>query len=280
MDDILTIRDVSTRLKLGERTVTAMLSEGEVPGFKLRGQWRIRREDFEQWLVRVAGGETVQAATKAILSSSGATSSGIGIDAPPIDAAEEAAVPALGGGGISALTKRVPQTELHRRFLDALGDRVLEHGDLSAKPLDARLAPPLPARIRLYIFNATRPPGGRPLGEHKVQLIVPGQCRADRGSFDQTGGRIVLLAGYAAEEEVFILWDAGLYADFAWSRNVQVRAGTIIEATAGKIAEQERRLRPASGQAETEVVLACPPERLADALERRVEITRDRMARS
>ncbi len=24
------------------------------------------------------------------------------------------------------------------------------------------------------------------------------------------------------EEDVFILWDAGLYPDFAWSRNVQV----------------------------------------------------------
>ena len=179
---------------------------------------------------------------------------------------------------VQPLTERVSQTELHRRFLDALEGAVRSHVELDQKPLEADLAAPLPSRIRLYIFNATRPPGGRPLGEHKVQLIVPGQRRGTRACFDQSDGRIVLLAGYSAEENVFVLWDAGLYADFAWSRNVQVKAETLIQATAGKIAEQKRRLRPAGGNAVTETLLACPPSRLAEALARRVEITRDRMA--
>ena len=180
---------------------------------------------------------------------------------------------------MQALTERVSQTELHQRFVDALGSAVRFHGVLDRKPLEADLAAPLPARIRLYIFNATRPPGGRPLGEHKVQLIVPGQRRGTRASFDQSCGRIVLLAGYAAEENVFVLWDAGLYGDFAWSRNVQVRTETLIQASAGKIAEQERRLRPVDGNALTETVLACPPTRMTEALVRRLQITRDRMAR-
>lgn len=276
LDDILTIRDVAARLKLGERTVMAMLGAGELPGFKLRGQWRLRRRDFDQWLSSVAAGGNVVTVTTQILRS---------VTPPPPLAGEPAdVVPAEEGDdvepGMSALTERVSQTELHRRFLKALGGSVKAHGPLDAKPLEADLASPLPSRIRLYIFNATRPPGGRPLGEHKVQLIVPGQGRAERGSFDQTGGRIVLLAGYAAEENVFVLWDAGLYTDFAWSRNVQVKASAIIEATAGKIAEQERRLRPADGNAVTETLLACPPARLADALVRRVAMTRDRMAGS
>lgn len=181
--------------------------------------------------------------------------------------------------GVPPLTERISQTELHRRFLDALGDVVRSHGVLNRKPLEADLAAPLPSRIRLYIFNATRPPGGRPLGEHKVQLIVPGQRRGDRGNFDHSGGRMVFLAGYAAEESVFVLWDAGLYTDFAWSRNVQVKTQTLIQATAGKVAEQHRRLRPTSWNAVTETVLACPPMRLTEALARRVEITRNRMAR-
>ena len=181
--------------------------------------------------------------------------------------------------GLKPLTERVSQTELHRRFLDALTGSVRSHGALDRKPLEAHLAAPLPSRIRLYIFNATRPPGGRPLGEHKVQLIVPGHQRGTRGSFDQSGGRIVVLAGYAAEENVFVLWDAGLYSDFAWSRNVQVKADTLIQASAGKIAEQDRRLRPTGGSTVTETLLACPPTRLAEALVRRLEITRDRMAR-
>lgn len=278
LDDILTIRDVATRLKLGERTVTAMLTDGELPGFKLRGQWRLRHDHFERWLAGVAAGRNVLAVTSEIMSSD---------SQPPPLAVPNSQTPNPQadrdmdtGGAMNLLTERVPQAELHRRFVRALGAGVRSHTDFEQKPLEADLIAPLPSRVRLYIFNATRPPGGRPLGEHKVQLIVPGQKRGQRASFDQTGGRIVLLAGYAAEEDVFVLWDAGLYADFAWSRNVQVKATTIIEATAGKIAEQERRLRPAGGDAVTETLLACPPARLADAVVRRVEITRDRMARA
>ncbi len=277
MDEILTIREVAARLKLGERTITAMLAGGELPGFKVRGQWRLRRIDFDRWLDAVANGGKAEAVTAEILAGSAE-------EAPPVPQSRPSPEPAppckdADGEKIEPLTQRVSQVELHRRFLAALGNGVRSHAELDSKPLEAELASPLPPRIRLYIFNATRPPGGRPLGEHKIQLIVPGQGRDERGNFDQGGGRIVLLAGYAAEEDVFVLWDAGLYSDFAWSRNVQVKAPTIIEATAGKIAEQERRLRPADGPAVTETLLACRPERLADAIIRRVEMTRQRMMR-
>jgi hypothetical protein len=178
------------------------------------------------------------------------------------------------------LSERVPQPLLHRRFIDALDPAaVLSHSPWEEKPFNIDLAAPLPQRVRLYIYNATQPPGGRPLGEHKVQLIVPGQKRSDRASFDNTDGRIVLLAGYAAEEDAFVLWDAGLYSDFAWSRNVQVRAETIIQASAGKLAFQERRLRPRSGRPIIEAVLAAKPRLLAQAIIRRMELTRERMLR-
>lgn len=277
MDDILTIRDVAARLKLGERTITAMLAEGELPGFKLRGQWRLRKSDFERWLAAVANGGKAEAVTAAILSAS--EEPALSPPAPLAEATQDPASDSAEPEKVEPLTKKVSQVELHRRFITALGPKVQSHTELDHKPLEAELLSPLPPRIRLYIFNATRPPGGRPLGEHKVQLIVPGQKRGERAGFDQSGGRIVLLAGYAAEEDVFVLWDAGLYTDFAWSRNVQVKAPTIIQATAGKIAQQERRLRPSEGPAVTETLLACRPERLADAVARRVEITRERMMR-
>ena len=89
----------------------------------------------------------------------------------------------------------------------------------------------------------------------------------------------MLLIGYAADEDVFILWDAGLYPDFAWSRNVQVKAGTIIEASAGKLATQERQLRPATGRATIETVLAVKSRRLSEALIKRMDLTRERMLR-
>ena len=255
--------------------MTAKVGSGEWLGCRARRRGRGGRDRFEWRLERVPSARDLQALSREIIGKGPRSvvemihGRVMSLDAENLSANED----------VSRLAERVPQAELHRRFLTALGNAVRSHGVLDRKPLEAELAAPLPPRIRLYIFNATRPPGGRPLGEHKVQLIVPGQRRGTRASFDQSGGRIVLLAGYAAEEDVFVLWDAGLYSDFAWSRNVQVKAETLIRATAGKIAEQERRLRPADGNAVTEILLACPPMRLVEALVRRLEMTRDRMVR-
>jgi excisionase family DNA binding protein len=49
-DDVLTIKDVAAILKLAEKTVYAMAKEGELPAFKVRGQWRIRKVDFDRWM--------------------------------------------------------------------------------------------------------------------------------------------------------------------------------------------------------------------------------------
>lgn len=178
------------------------------------------------------------------------------------------------------LTRKLSQEELHAAFVDALGSNVVRIvNELNEKPLELDLRSPLPQRVRVYMYNATRPPGGRPLGEHKVQLIVPGQGRGDRGNFDNRDGRIVLLVGYAVEDDVFTLWDAGLYVDFAWSRNVQVKVETIVRASAGKLATQDRLLRPRNGPAVTETLVAASSDRLTDAVLERIRLTRERMMR-
>jgi excisionase family DNA binding protein len=266
-DEILTIQDVAARLKLAERTIYAMVAEREMPAFKVRGQWRIRRSDFEDWLDAIARGEGASLQEEPVVGDAGQSPAN---RLPVFDTT-------ISNLPVQALTERRTQADLHRRFVEALGERVKQHSQLNQKPLELDLAPPLPNRARVYLFNATRPPGGRPLGEHKIQLIMPGQRRGQRGALDHGDGRIALLVGYAAEEDVFILWDAGLYPDFAWSRNVQVKAETIVEASAGKLAVQPRHLRPTDGPAITELVLAAPASRLTEALQRRVQLTRERM---
>jgi len=52
-----------------------------------------------------------------------------------------------------------------------------------------------------------------------------------------------------------VVWDAFLYEDFAYSRNVQVKAETIFEAFAGKIGKQARHL----GNQQIEIVLTARP---------------------
>ncbi|TKT82471.1 helix-turn-helix domain-containing protein [Aquamicrobium sp. LC103] len=269
MDEILTIQDVAARLKLAERTVYAMVAEREMPAFKVRGQWRIRRSDFERWLDEVAlSGQSSAPVRREPRIAAAAAISDIDVE----DRSD-----AVADLPVAALSERRSQKGLHQRFIDALGERVKSHSPITQKPIELDLVPPLPSRVRVYLFNATRPPGGRPLGEHKIQLIMPGQRRGQRGSLDHSDGRIVFLVGYAAEEDVFILWDAGLYSDFAWSRNVQVKAETIVEASAGKLAIQQRHLRPSGAASVTETLIATPATRLVDALQRRVQLTRERM---
>jgi len=50
VEEVLTIKDIAEILKLAEKTVYSMASSGELPAFKIRGQWRVRRADFERWM--------------------------------------------------------------------------------------------------------------------------------------------------------------------------------------------------------------------------------------
>ena len=48
--DIMTIREVAEYLKLTEKTTYRLVSEGELPGFKVGGSWRFRRSEIEKWI--------------------------------------------------------------------------------------------------------------------------------------------------------------------------------------------------------------------------------------
>ncbi|AAW87604.1 hypothetical protein VF_A0534 [Aliivibrio fischeri ES114] len=49
-DQILTLKEVVTYLKLAEKTAYRLTSEGKLPGFKVGGSWRFKREDLEAWI--------------------------------------------------------------------------------------------------------------------------------------------------------------------------------------------------------------------------------------
>ena len=152
--------------------------------------------------------------------------------------------------------------DLHTTFLAALGPAVAGFSDIEAKPLNVDLNNPLPPKLRVYMYNATYPPGGRTMGEHKIQLIVPGQPRLGRGNFDGSGGRIPLLVGYRADLQIFMLWDAELYVNFSYSRNVQIMPETVYKAFAQGIAKQERSL----WSSDKEIVIASDARHLGQAI--------------
>ncbi len=49
-DEILTLKEVSALLKVAEKTVYTMAQAKELPAFKVRGQWRFRRDDINSWI--------------------------------------------------------------------------------------------------------------------------------------------------------------------------------------------------------------------------------------
>jgi excisionase family DNA binding protein len=49
-DPILTLPEVAVLLKVAEKTVYTMARKGQIPAFKVRGQWRFKYDDIEQWI--------------------------------------------------------------------------------------------------------------------------------------------------------------------------------------------------------------------------------------
>ncbi|EIL8370203.1 helix-turn-helix domain-containing protein [Vibrio alginolyticus] len=55
VDQILTLKEVAAYLKLAEKTAYRLASEGKLPGFKVGGSWRFKREDIEAWIEEQKG---------------------------------------------------------------------------------------------------------------------------------------------------------------------------------------------------------------------------------
>jgi excisionase family DNA binding protein len=48
-DEILTLKEVAKYLKLAEKTAYRLAAEGKLPGFKVGGSWRFRRDELEKF---------------------------------------------------------------------------------------------------------------------------------------------------------------------------------------------------------------------------------------
>ncbi len=48
--DLLNIREVAELLRVGDKTIYTLVQNGELPGFKVGGQWRFKRSDIDTWI--------------------------------------------------------------------------------------------------------------------------------------------------------------------------------------------------------------------------------------
>tara|TARA_B100000614_G_C14438363_1_gene449158 strand:+ start:723 stop:920 length:198 start_codon:yes stop_codon:yes gene_type:complete len=47
--EIMTIREVAAYLRLAEKSVYRYAAEGKIPGVKIGGAWRFRRDEIEEY---------------------------------------------------------------------------------------------------------------------------------------------------------------------------------------------------------------------------------------
>jgi excisionase family DNA binding protein len=49
-DEILTVKEVASYLKIAEKTAYRFVAEGKIPAFKVGSAWRFRREEIDRWI--------------------------------------------------------------------------------------------------------------------------------------------------------------------------------------------------------------------------------------
>lgn len=49
-DQIMTVKDVASYLKLNERTVYRMATAAKMPAFKVGTSWRFKKEEIDTWI--------------------------------------------------------------------------------------------------------------------------------------------------------------------------------------------------------------------------------------
>ena len=154
------------------------------------------------------------------------------------------------------------RVELQKYFVSCLGDSIDSISDISCRPLEIDLKIPNLVKTRVYLFPATNPPGGRSKDEYKVNLTVPGQLSGEKGNFDWSDSRIVLLVTYVKEFDVFVFFNPFEHNNFACNSNLQMKLELFTKAAINGIAEYERK--------NGEVLIACKSSRLVECLDKRI----------
>ena len=48
--EIMTVSEVAKYLRIGQGTIYKLLANGELPGFKIGGSWRVQRKALQSWI--------------------------------------------------------------------------------------------------------------------------------------------------------------------------------------------------------------------------------------
>jgi len=123
----------------------------------------------------------------------------------------------------------LPQSVLHAKLRAALPQGTTFSSGEDLHPAVADIPGVGPSRIYLWtvthIESTDRPPD-----EFKIQLILPGQSRQERGQLDLSGPHTAFLLGYSPDFGVFVAWEARLHERFSFSATVYVKESLLEDA--------------------------------------------------
>ena len=111
---------------------------------------------------------------------------------------------------------------LHSVLLGALPGATVVTDWGHTKPIIVSLPSSGPFRIYLWTTTPDASVQGRPAGEHKAQIILPGTARGSTQRLNLEGMPTALL-GYSPLFSVFTAWDASLHFESGYSKNLQFR---------------------------------------------------------
>lgn len=167
------------------------------------------------------------------------------------------------------MAARFSKEELNGLIIEDLGDRVVWNSGINSKTLLLDLEMPK-RKLRIYVFNCTCPPGGRALDEYKIQMIIEGQSRGERGHINTDDGRIPLIMGYACpfdddKDGVYIIWDTSFHMEFAYSANLQCYLDSMLQALSEDVVTCYKK-------GNREQIVVARREYLTKAIERRIQL--------
>jgi len=167
------------------------------------------------------------------------------------------------------MRSRLSVSQLNKIFVDDLGDEFVLISDIEKKPLLVHAKNHDDVIYKVYIYNCTNPPGGRTLDECKIQLILPNQGRGNRGHLDESDGTIILIVGFAiydvSENGVWVIWETDKHRDFAYSANLQVKMGSILDTITNSVFYTKK---PGNG----EIIVVADRHHLCEAISLREKI--------
>lgn len=120
----------------------------------------------------------------------------------------------------------LPQHVLHAKLQAALPVGTTFSTGTATHPATADI--PGFGVVKFYLWTVTHVESAdRPPDEFKIQLILPGQARNERGHLEIGDTETTVLLGYSPDFGVFVGWEARLHRDFAFSKTVQVKEALL-----------------------------------------------------